>query len=93
MTWKERRGGPVVIGSPRPVRERVIPSFPESTASTVVTDSTVLSVQGNLMCHGEEEGEEEEEEDSHSHSQLRILPKGRQNSLRPDRYLGESRDQ
>lgn len=41
----------------------------------------------------EEEGEEGEEEDIHSHSQLRILPKGRQNSLRPDRYLGESRDQ
>lgn len=48
----------VGIGSPRPVREKVISSFPESTDWSVVTDSTVLSIQGSLVCHGEQ-GEEE----------------------------------
>lgn len=110
--WEERRGGGCENWKPQALgRERWIPSFPGSTAWSVVADSTVLSVQGNL-CHGEkgverkeeeekeeeaEEAEEEEEgeekgEDNYNF-QLRILPKGRWNSLRPEGYRGESRDQ
>lgn len=102
----EERGRLWELEAPGPGRERWIPSFLGSTAWSTVADSTVLSVQGNL-CHGEkgverkeeeaEEAEEEEEgeekgEDNYNF-QLRILPKGRWNSLRPEGYRGESRDQ